>query len=207
VARSPDRRSLSSIDPFSSRYGTLAAWQQGIAKRRNPVRHPASESEFFLDFLPAVPRQIQRDGIHFYNIRYWDNTLSPWAGRLKQPLLVKYDPRNLSRVYVRDPNGRHWPVPYASLGQPPISLWELEEARKQLRKQGKHTQAEQAIFTNILEQRRIVRAAVSTSRRRRQQEKTPADSATPLETNPQNTSANDASLEIKPYPVEIWEGN
>jgi putative transposase len=185
----------------------LAAWQQGIAKRRNPVRHPANESEFFLDFLPAVPRQIQRDGIHFYNIRYWDNTLSPWAGRLKQPLLVKYDPRNLSRVYVRDPNGRHWPVPYASLGQPPISLWELEEARKQLLKQGKHTQAERAIFTNILEQRRIVSAAVSTSRRRRQQEKTPTDSTTPLGTNPQNTSANDASLEIKPYPVEIWEGN
>jgi hypothetical protein len=28
--------------------------------------------------------------------------LSPWAGRLKEPLLVKYDPRNLSRIYVQD---------------------------------------------------------------------------------------------------------
>ena len=184
----------------------LAAWQEGIAKRRNPLRHPSDEREFFLDFLPAVPRRIQRDGIHFNNIRYWDNILSPWAGRLKQPLLIKYDPRNLSRVFVRDSNGRHWPVPYANLGQPPISLWELEEARKELRKQGNNTHAERAIFANILEQRRIVDTAVSTAKRRRQQEKTPADSATPREINPQPDKANGGSVDMKPYPVEIWEG-
>jgi putative transposase len=184
----------------------LAAWHEGIAKKGKPLRRPSDEREFFLDFLPAVPRRIQRDGIHFNNIRYWDNILSPWAGRLIDSLLVKYDPRNLSRVYVRDPSGRHWPVPYANLGQPPISLWELDEARKELRKQGKNSQAERAIFANILEQRRIVEMAVSTAKRRRQQEKTPADSRTPREFNPQPASAKEASVEMKPYPVEIWEG-
>lgn len=125
---------------------------------------------------------------------------------MEEPLLVKYDPRNLSRVYVRDPSGRHWPVPYASLGQPPISLWELEETRKELHRQGKNTHAEQAIFANILEQRRIVETAASTAKRRRQQEKTPADSKTPREFNPQPDTANGTSREMKPYPVEIWEG-
>src|ERR1035441_5738189 len=192
--------------PSATGMTPLTAWQEGIAKKRNPLRHPSDGSEFFLDFLPAVPRRIQRDGIHFYNIRYWDNILSPWAGRLIDSLLVKYDPRNLSRVYVRDPSGRHWPVPYANLGQPPISLWELEEARKELRKQGKNSQAEQAIFASILEQRRIVNMAASTAKRRRQQEKTPADSLAPREFNPQPVTANDASVEMKPYPVEIWEG-
>jgi putative transposase len=184
----------------------LAAWQEGVAKKRDPLRQPSDEREFFLDFLPAVPRRIQRDGIHFYNIRYWDNILSPWAGRLNDSLLVKYDPRNISRVYVRDPSGRHWPVPYANLGQPPISLWELEEARKELRKQGKNSQAERAIFASILEQRRIVEMAVSTAKRRRRQEKTPADPGTASEFNPQPATVNDASVEMKPYPVEIWEG-
>ena len=88
----------------------LAAWQEDAETTARP-RDPLDETEFFLSFLPAVPRQIRRDGIHFYNIRYWDNVLSPWAGRLKEPLLVKYDPRNLSRIYVQDPCGRHWPVP------------------------------------------------------------------------------------------------
>ena len=114
----------------------MAAWQAGIGKTKTPLRYPADETDFFLNFLPAVPRQVRRDGIRLYNIRYWDKVLSPWAGRLKQPLLVKYDPRNLSRVYVRDLEGRHWPIPYADLRQPPVALWELEGARKQLRQQG-----------------------------------------------------------------------
>ena len=106
----------------------LSAWQEGVARRKQPLRHPVSAEEFFQDFLPAKPRLIQRDGIHLHKIRYWDSVLSPWAGRLKKPLLVKYDPRNLSRIYVRDPNGKHWPVSYADLRLPPIALWELEQA-------------------------------------------------------------------------------
>jgi putative transposase len=184
----------------------LAAWEDGIANRKQPIRHPADENEFFLDFLPAVPRRVQRDGIHFSNIRYWDSILSPWAGRLKQLLLIKYDPRNLSRVFVQDPSGRHWPVPYANLGQPPISLWELEEARKELRRQGKSTLAEQSIFASILEQRRIVNEAATSSKQRRRREKTPM----PVQPCPENIQPHDAvkrgEAKMKPYPVEIWEG-
>jgi len=55
----------------------LAAWEEGITRRKQPIRHPPDEKEFFLDFLPAVPQRIQRDGIHFYNIGYWDSILSP----------------------------------------------------------------------------------------------------------------------------------
>jgi hypothetical protein len=45
-----------------------------------------------------------------------------------------------------------------------------------------------------------------TAKHRREQEKTPADSETPREFNPQPDTANAASGEMKPYPVEIWEG-
>jgi putative transposase len=69
-----------------------------------------------------------------WNIRYWDNVLSPWAGRMRRALLVKYDPGYLSRVYVRDPDGKYWPVPCADLGQPPITLWELQEANRRIRR-------------------------------------------------------------------------
>jgi putative transposase len=99
----------------------LEAWREGLAKRKQLIRHPADSEEFFLDFLPAVPRLVQKDGIHFHKVRYWASVLSPWAGRLKEPLLVKYDPRNLSRLYIRDPNGKHWPIPYSDLGQRHVS--------------------------------------------------------------------------------------
>jgi putative transposase len=178
----------------------LDAWREGIAKRKQPIRHPADSAEFFLDFLPAVPRLVQKDGIHFHKIRYWGSILSPWAGRLKEPLLVKYDPRNLSRVYVRDPNGKHWPIPYSDLGQPPIALWELLEARKRLRETGVRAETEQAIFKSIAEQRRIVKAAANTSRQRRRRERVPA-MAVPSQPREEQESA---PTEVNPYPVEVW---
>lgn len=130
--------------------------------------------------------------------------LSPWAGRLKEPLLVKYDPRNLSRVYVQDPHGRHWPVPYADLRQPPIALWELEAANKQARQNGRRMNTEEAMFANILEQRQIVRQAGSLSKQRRRQEKLPSPAE--LSADSFETLMNEPpSTEIKPFPVEIWE--
>ena len=179
------------------------AWNAGIAQRKQPTRHPASDNEFFLDFLPAVPRLVQKDGIHFHKIRYWANVLSPWAGRLKEPLLVKYDPRNLSRLFVRDPGGQHWTVPYSDLGQPPVALWELLDARKRLRKEDLRSQSEQVIFDSILEQRRIIEGAARTSRQRRRQGRVALLSA-PLSLSSKQQS-NKLAADVKPYPVEVWE--
>ena len=182
----------------------LAAWQTETETTKSSLRDPFDETEFFLSFLPAVPRHIRRDGIHLFNIRYWDNVLSPWAGRLQKPLLIKYDPRNLSRIYVQDPHGRHWPVPYADLRQPPIALWEMEAANKQARQDGRRMNTEEAIFANILEQRQLVRQAGSLSKQRRRQEKLPSPAESLPASHDPHTHAS-PSTEIKPFPVEIWE--
>jgi putative transposase len=184
--------------------GPLAAWQDGIARRKQELRYPPNAEEFFQDFLPGVTRLVQRDGVHFHKIRYWDNVLSPWAGRLKEPLWIKYDPRNLSRVYVRDPNGKHWPVPYADLRQPPIALWELIEARKRLKLMGNTGQTELALFANILQQRRLVKKAVNQSLQRRRNERIPE----PANVQPTDTGSGNTVRtrdELKPFPVEIWD--
>lgn len=117
---------------------------------------------------------------------------------MKQPLLVKYDPRYLSRVYVRDLHGRHWPIHYADLRQPPIALWELEAARKQLRQQGSGTPFEQAIFASILEQREIVKNSRSTSKQRRMKEKIPATPSI-LRTNPIDQRDSSAATENQAF--------
>jgi hypothetical protein len=85
-------------------------------------------------------------------------------------------------------------------------LWELEEAQKRARKDGKRSHAEQEIFANILQQRRIVQEAASLSKQRRRQEKTPPDSAPSEATLDRPDTTKVVTSEIKPYPVEIWEG-
>ena len=35
-----------------------------------------------------------------FRIHYWDNALSPLAGRSTRRHLIRYDPRNLSRIFV-----------------------------------------------------------------------------------------------------------
>ena len=151
----------------------LSDWQDASSQAVPPLRQPVDATEFFLSFLPAVPRRVRRDGIHLWNIRYWDSVLSPWAGRLDRPLLVKYDPRDLSRIYVRDPDGQHWPIPYADLGHPPIALWELEEANKQIRRSAEAIPNQNAIFATILEQRRLLQNAARLSKQRRRREQRP----------------------------------
>jgi putative transposase len=118
---------------------------------------------------------------------------------------VKYDPRNLSRVYVRDPDGKHWPVPYADLRRPPIALWELMEARKQLRRHGIGDPTERDLFANILEQRRIINEAENSSQQRRRKERIPEATKVNSQGREPTKSPGNASGELQPYPVEIWE--
>ena len=109
----------------------------------------------------------------------------------------------LSRLFVRDPGGQHWTIPYSDLGQPPVALWELLEARKRLRNEGLRSQSEQVIFDSILEQRRIIETAARTSRQRRRQGR--VDTLPAPMSQVSKTQTDRLAAEVKPYPVEVWE--
>ena len=83
----------------------IKAWMEGLNRRRRKPRQPADAETFFLDFLPGERRLIRRDGIRLFNIHYWANVLSPLAGRAKELVLIKYDPRNLSPYFGKISKG------------------------------------------------------------------------------------------------------
>jgi hypothetical protein len=56
-------------------------------------------------------------------------------------------------------------MPYLDLGLPPISLWELQEARRRLKDKGRLVVDEHAIFEAIREQRQIIEQARKDTRR------------------------------------------
>jgi putative transposase len=142
------------------------AWQEALGRRPSKPRSPGSADKFLRDFLPFEHRMVRREGIHLFNIRYWDPVLSTWIGEhLRFP--VKYDPRDLSRVFLQAPDGEHWVIPYANLGRPPITLWEHKRAMASLREQGRAAVDERLIFEAVEAQRAIVASAADKTLRAR----------------------------------------
>ncbi|AZG78953.1 hypothetical protein EHO51_19345 (plasmid) [Methylocystis rosea] len=87
-------------------------------------------------------------------IRYWSDALSRDVGRGAE-VKIKYDPRDLSRIFVRQPDGHFVEARYRNLAYPPVSWWEWKHAKKRLREQGKRELNEETIFASIAQQRQI----------------------------------------------------
>ena len=139
-----------------------AAWAEGAAAKRRVG--PLDATELLLNFLPFEERVVRRDGVRLFNILYQDGALAPLVERGAGKVRVKYDPRDLSAVFVELPAGEHVRVPYADLGRLPITLWEHREAIRRLRAEGRRTANEHAIFAAITEQRRTLIEAQARSK-------------------------------------------
>jgi putative transposase len=187
----------------------LASWQQAYARRDIPLRHPYDLEGFRIDFLPSVERMVRRDGIHLFGLRYWDNILSLWAGRGDRQLRVSYDPRDLSTVFVRGPDGQRYPVRFADLRHPPITLAEHRRAQAVLRERGRSLEDETLIFAVIEEQRALVDAATGKTReaRRFAERRDRALSGIEhagIDENASEPSEADDTLDVPTFEVEEW---
>ncbi|WP_197488432.1 Mu transposase C-terminal domain-containing protein, partial [Methylomonas koyamae] len=148
----------------------LHRYQQGLqsliaANKTIPI--PRDPRTFLIDFLPVVRRSLQRDGITIDHITYYSNALRPWIQLRNQPtpLLIRRDPRDLSRIFVLDEEHNvYLEVPYRMLSRPAISLWEHKLARKRLREQRRTAVDEASLFAAIDEMREIERKAETLTR-------------------------------------------
>jgi putative transposase len=154
----------------------LVAWERGISGdstslgRGKPIAAPDSR-RFLIDFLPIERRLIRREGISLHSVSYWSDVLRTWVG-MPEKRIVRYDPRNLSRIYLLGPDGRYYDIPYRDLRRPPITLWEQRLAMRRLREEGRSHVDESAIFRTIETMRKIAEEAVTATKTlRRQQER------------------------------------
>ena len=151
----------------------LAAWQRGIVGDEHTVGRgePTAVSDprrFLIDFLPLERRLVRREGVSLHLIFYWSNALSVWVGR-PQKMIVRYDPRDLSRIYLLAPDGQYYDLSYRDLRRRPITLWEHELARKRLREEGRARVDEAAIFHAVESMRSIAEEAARESKLARRQ--------------------------------------
>jgi putative transposase len=151
----------------------------------------ADEHRLLLDFLPYVERTIQRNGVAVDNILYYDDVLARYIsipepdrrGAGQRKFIFR---RDLSVIYFFDPEtDTYHPVPYRNTSWPPVSIWELREARRSLRAENRRNVDEAVLFAALERKRAIVEDAVAQTQRARREQARRAVHATRLHKGPQ----------------------
>ncbi|WP_082539745.1 MULTISPECIES: Mu transposase C-terminal domain-containing protein [unclassified Caulobacter] len=113
----------------------MQAWLEKASEQL--PRHPDDSEKFRLDLFPEEDRVITRQGIRLFCDEYYSHEIGDLYISGVRAVKIKYDPRNLSQIYVRDPHGRYLTVPYRfKRNSPPTTLWLLKTARRTIRQTG-----------------------------------------------------------------------
>ena len=138
----------------------MTAWQDDQGKRVAALRLPADEERFLLDFLPFEMRRVRREGIKLFHVFYWHGALATLVANSVHKFPIKYNPLNLSAVYLELPGGEHVTVPLRDKRRPAITKFEHDRALRALRERGRTAVDEQMLFEMVSTQRKIVLGAV-----------------------------------------------
>ena len=147
----------------------VAKWEALAGEMSGDI--PFDMEAFRVSFLPSEQRQVRRDGIHLFDLRYWSDALAGYVGRRDGKVVVHYDPRDLSAVWIELDGGRCVEARYRNLEIPPVSLWEYREAMQKARAMGKVGTNELVLAELIRQQRQIEgesRALTKAERRSRE---------------------------------------
>lgn len=194
----------------------LAAWERGILGadgvlgRGLPARI-ADPERFLIDFLPFKRRAVTKEGVLLNHIHYWADTIRPLVND-GGPYIVRYDPRDLSRVWLLTDGGIYYALSYKARHRPPISLWEHNAVLSELRAEGRRHIDEASIFDRIEKMRTIVdeaAAATKTARRQAERRRTSSPDGAQLvatqSPTPEPAKPDAAPRRIpKPFDVEEW---
>ncbi|HET7415666.1 MAG TPA: Mu transposase C-terminal domain-containing protein [Arthrobacter sp.] len=190
-------------------------WAEGIATTGTPVT-TTNPTAFLVDFLPVIRRKLTRTGFVIDHVHYFANVLKPWIARREQldRFIIRRDPRDISRVWVLDPEGTEYvEVPYRSLSNPAVSVWEHRQALTRLRERGIAQVDEQALFRMIDQMRHISETAARTTKRTRRETERRKHATTnaavsgtsPAMNPPKAPTSPDAAVEPAAWYEEIEE--
>lgn len=80
----------------------IVAWRRMTAG--NEPKAPKDLRRLYSEFLPFKKRKLGRRGVYLNGLQYWSDAFQPYVGEGKQ-VIVSYDNSNISRVFVRMPDG------------------------------------------------------------------------------------------------------
>lgn len=108
-------------------------WERRFPPMDRPIDDP---DHVLLNFLPRTTRCISPQGVSLFAIDYFEQWLGPLVARRDRlaPLDLCYDPRDISQIYIADPDTQIWRSVRRRDGVTlPITLWQHEAARARKR--------------------------------------------------------------------------
>lgn len=129
-----------------------------------------------LDFLPSFRRTVQTFGVTIDGMNYYAEALRPWINSRdletgkKRELVFRRDPRDISTIWFFDPNLKlYFKIPFANQSLPSMSIWEYQQAKEKLRREGAESINEHEILRTITELRTIVEDSQQRTKKARRQ--------------------------------------
>ncbi|PPD54034.1 MAG: transposase [Methylotenera sp.] len=141
-----------------------------------PAR-PANRFTVLLDFLPSFSRTVQTFGVTIDGLTYYAEALRPWINsrdqnnnKQKREFIFRRDPRDISTIWFFDPSlKQYFKIPFADLSLPSVSIWEYQQAKELLKREGAKSVNEHQVLHAITELRnKVDKAKESTKKARRQ---------------------------------------
>lgn len=182
-------------------------WEIGIfgnAEVQGIGLPPRSENRLtlLLDFLPSFQRTVQTFGVTIHGMSYYAEALRPWINAQdketgkKQECTFRRDPRDISFIWFFDPMlKQYFKIPFADQALPAMSIWEYQQAKDRLKKEGAKSVNEHQVLRAITELRSHVedsKERTKTARRqaqRRKEHEKKISPAAPLPARPAKTLA------------------
>jgi putative transposase len=108
----------------------IAVWREFIGEA--PLRMPRDRMAFWVSFLPEARRKLRPDGVHMFgSLKYWHGALATDLARSGREVVVKYDPRNISKVFVGRPSGHFVEAHWSDLTWPAVSPHEWNNQQRE----------------------------------------------------------------------------
>lgn len=177
-------------------------WQQGFEGIDDEIglggpRLVDDPEKLFIDFLPYETRKIQRYGVQLWYIQFWNDAMQYFLDRGdKREFVIRYDPRDISKVWFLNPlDGKYYVARTHDLSRPKVTYWDWQAHTKKLRENGQLSLDEDTIFRSYGMRKDIVSKAKNKTSRQKARRTRERTHQAKLETGPK--------LKPKSKPVEI----
>jgi putative transposase len=140
----------------------IDAWR--AATTGQAPEHPEDPNAFRLDLLPELPRTIGRQGIQAFNELYYCQEIGEAFISGTREIKAKYDPRDLSNLYVQVGGRSYVTVPLSRFREgPPLTLWLYKASRHMAGEVGKARPHRETLHRAAAQAEQIIQDAAGRS--------------------------------------------